>query len=402
MEYAFVGMMIPDEMSEELFKISKRDMQDAANALQWHIYNGLCHNLQSKITLINALPIGSYPQFCERAFIKRSTFDTQYCKENVNIGFCNIKLIRNFSRTKNIQRELKRWAKSTTEPKTVFVYTASAVFLKAVREVKKTHPELIVCDIIADLPRFGSLSSKKSWLVKRFSDYMVEQSNMCLDSVDYFVLLTRQMAEYLHITKPFCVVEGIATESLAVEQESAPQDDRKIIFYSGTLHKRFGVMNLVKAFRELAGDNYRLQLCGVGDCEDEIATFCKQDERIEFFGRLPRTEVLALQKKATVLVNPRQNNEKFTKYSFPSKNLEYLSSGIPLIAYKLDGIPDEYDSYMVYVEDNSVEALQRKLTEVCDLSEEQRRLMGENARKFVLKQKNERIQTKKIVDLISE
>ena len=38
-------------------------------------------------------------------------------------------------------------------------------------------------------------------------------------------------------------------------------------------------------------------------------------------------------------VNPRQNNEEFTKYSFPSKTMEYLASGVPVVAYKLDGIP---------------------------------------------------------------
>lgn len=405
MEYAFVGMMIPDEMSAEFLNISKRNMQDAANALQWHIYNGLCQNLHSKITLINALPVGSYPQFCKEAFVKRSTFETKYCEYNINIDFCNIKLIRNFSQMRRIQKELERWIKSTDDAKTVFVYTASAIFLKAIRGIKKKNPEIIICDIIADLPHFSSLSSKKTYLAKWFAKYMADESYKCLDSIDYFVLLTKHMADYLKIKKTFCVMEGIATENSTLENEDAnntADEDKKIIFYSGTLHKRFGVLNLLEAFSNISNENYRLQLCGVGDCEDEIVKFARNDHRINYLGRLPRAKVLELQKRATVLVNPRQNNEEFTKYSFPSKNLEYLSSGVPMIAYKLDGIPNEYDKHIFYVEDNSIEALKSKIMEVCEMPESQRQLKGKEAQEFVSGQKNEIFQTKRIVELISK
>ena len=110
--------------------------------------------------------------------------------------------------------------------------------------------------------------------------------------------------------------------------------------------------------------------------------------------------VLILQKQATVLVNPRQNNEEFTKYSFPSKTMEYLASGVPVVAYKLDGIPDEYDEYIRYVPDNSPETLAKVLMEVCELSGEERQGLGEKARKFVLVEKNKVAQTKRILDFI--
>lgn len=98
-------------------------------------------------------------------------------------------------------------------------------------------------------------------------------------------------------------------------------------------------MNLIDAFQQIKDPNYELRICGVGDSEDAIKAAAQKDERIHFWGKLPREQVLEWQSKATVLVNPRQNNEEFTKYSFPSKTMEYLSSGVPLVAYKLDGIP---------------------------------------------------------------
>ena len=131
-----------------------------------------------------------------------------------------------------------------------------------------------------------------------------------------------------------------------------------------------------------------------------IRTEVKKDNRIVYKGQLPRDEVLKLQKTATVLVNPRQNNEDFTKYSFPSKNLEYLSSGVPLVAYKLDGIPCEYANYIRFVEDNSDQSLADALIEICELTDEERKKIGKKAREFVLNEKNDKVQVKKVIDYL--
>ena len=116
---------------------------------------------------------------------------------------------------------------------------------------------------------------------------------------------------------------------------------------------------------------------------------------------MPKNEILKLQRQATVLINPRQNEGEYTKYSFPSKTIEYLASGTPLVAYKLDGIPDEYDEYLYYVENNSVEALKSKLVEVCEQTDEERREFGERASKFVLENKNPQKQAERIIKFIN-
>ena len=126
----------------------------------------------------------------------------------------------------------------------------------------------------------------------------------------------------------------------------------------------------------------------------------KIDKRIIFLGKLQRENALKVMKQATVLVNPRQNNEEFTKYSFPSKTLEYLASGIPLIGYKLDGIPDEYDRFICYAEDNTIETLSKKIKKICEMSDKERYELGKQGQSFVLNEKNYVIQSKKILDVV--
>ena len=393
-DYLFLAHMIPKELEETVRNKSKNNMLDAANALQWHIYEGLCANLDRKPDVINVVPVGSFPQYYNEPFIKKERFSEIF----LNVGFCNVKLIRKLVLAGRVYKELKSYYKDKKGEKTLLVYTMNSAFLQAITKLKRKVKDICVCAVVADLPDMSSLSSKKSFFNKAFDKFLSKKSYSTADCIDKYVLLTEQMADYMNITKPYCVMEGIATESEALEQTS--EGAVKTVLYTGTLHKRFGVTDLVDAFMLTEDRSMRLVICGVGDSEEQIRIAAAKDSRINFKGQVTRDEALKLQREATVLVNPRKNNEEFTKYSFPSKNLEYLSSGKPLIAYKLDGIPDEYDDYIYYVKDDSEETLAKTITEVCSMPSEERRLFAERAQQFVLKEKNCFVQVNKVLKFI--
>jgi len=110
---------------------------------------------------------------------------------------------------------------------------------------------------------------------------------------------------------------------------------------------------------------------------------------------------LQLQKSSSILVNPRANNEEYTKYSFPSKIMEYMSSGTPVIAYKLDGIPDEYYKYLYQVEAGE-DGLFVTLREILSKSDRELEDKGQLAKGFVLTKKNSEIQAAKIIKMIED
>lgn len=397
MKYAFLTCLIPEDQEETVRRLSRNNMQDAANALQWNLFKGFQENFDADIRLFNVLPIGSFPQYYRKAFVRSGSFDTRYNQNNRNVGFCNVKLLRKYHQPGCIYRELKKWCAANNEDKTLLVYTVSAPFMTAVEKLKKEYPELKVCCIIADLPNMSCLSVKKGFLQKAFEKKQAGKAYATIACVDAFVLLTKQMADYMQLKKPWIVMEGIAGKPQVSETKEA---DNKIILYTGTLHRQFGVLNLVEAFCKIPGEEYSLVICGVGDSELDLRNYAEADKRIRFMGQVTRLEALQLQQQATVLVNPRQNNEEFTKYSFPSKTMEYLVSGVPVVAYKLEGIPDEYDSYLNYVPDDSVESLAAKLVEICNLDAATRREMGNRGAEFVLKNKNAKAQTLKIKKLL--
>lgn len=401
-EYAFLSIMIPEEKKDEIFFNSKNNMQEAANVLQWHLYNGLSYNLNKRIKIFNILPIGSYPQYYKKIFIKKEIFDTKFDKNNINIGFCNIKGLRRFFQEKNIYYEIKKWCDNNDSKKILFVYTINPTFISVISKIKDNFENIKICAIVADLPNMVSLSKNRSIFRYIYEKKYVKKNISYLSLIDYYVLLTEHMANYLKIKQPYCIIEGISTQiDYSISNNSFTTTD-KVILYAGTLHKRFGIMNLLYAFEKLNDQNIKLIICGTGDCENEIKQISKKNKNVLFLGQLSRDEVINLQKKSTALINPRQNQEEFTKYSFPSKNLEYLSTGVPLIAYKLDGIPNEYDEYINYVPDNSIDSLVYTIKKVCNDPDETIKEKAFLAREFVLNEKNEIKQTKKIIDMMEE
>ena len=379
----------------------KTGLQDAANALQWNIIDGFEENDFGTMRIVNYLPVDAYPNGYADMFIEGFSFShtDKYNEGDVNVRCCNIFGIKRFINIFYFKKHIKKWAKEKSDKqKILFSYTANSMFLSLAKLAKKINPEVKVVCLIADIPEYSTVSVLTG-AKKLYHDYEVKKTASLYGVVDKFVLLTEHMAERLGLKAPFIVMEGIATTTDVEACEDT--DYGRYILYTGLLNKRFGMCNLVDAFTELDDENVKLILCGSGDAEDYIAQRQKEDERIVTLGRVDRVKALQLQKGATILVNPRQNNEDFTKFSFPSKNLEYLSSGVPTVAYKLDGIPDDYDDYIIYPADDTPEALRDELVRLLGLTEGERKAMGEKARRFVCENKNKTAQAKRIVEFLN-
>ena len=404
LDVLFLGKLFPREKEQEIKSKMKTGMQDAANALQWNIIDGFEANDFGTMKIINYLPADAYPNGYTDKFIEGFIFQhtENYKADDVNVKCCNILGIKRFINSLYFRKYIKKWAKEDNGKKKVILsYTANSMFLGLVKLAKKYNKDIISGCIIADIPEFAT-AREVTGLKKLYHSYQVKKCASLYGLVDRFVLLTEQMAEKLAITSPHIVVEGIATtDETAVNEKTAQalKNDRYVL-YSGTLNYKFGIGTLLEAFEKTEDENLKLVICGFGEAEELIKEKQKTDGRIVYLGRVDRAEVLALQRNATVLVNPRQNNEDFTKYSFPSKNLEYLSSGVPLVAYKLDGIPDEYDEYICYPADNSAEALSQEIIKVCSLTDEERNALGKKAKDFVFENKNKVKQAQRIIEFI--
>lgn len=255
------------------------------------------------------------------------------------------------------------------------------------------------CAIIPDLPRNHFEIRKATGIKQLFKDRFLGGSLKCQSRFDKYVLLTEQMKGAIGIgDKPYTVVEGISNPSI-FENIADREKVEKAVMYAGMLSRKHRTDMLIEAFMETKGD-YKLWIFGSGDIEEYIRECAKKDERIVFFGRVSREEVLKYECMASLLVNVRDSGEQYTKYSFPSKTMEYMSSGTPLLTTKLPGIPDEYFDYVYALEDETKEGLSRKFDDILSKSDEELESLGKMAKEFVETKKNHLVQAKKIYELL--
>lgn len=132
---------------------------------------------------------------------------------------------------------------------------------------------------------------------------------------------------------------------------------KKTILYTGKLDARFGIRDLIEAFKRIDDEEFSLWICGLGLDQAFVEDAVKSDSRIKYWGIMEQKRIFEMQREATLLVNPRNGEAEYTKYSFPSKTMEYMASGTPTVMYKLPGLPVDYEEHLVLNSDNSQEAV---------------------------------------------
>lgn len=216
---------------------------------------------------------------------------------------------------------------------------------------------------------------------------------------DAYILFSKQMNQIVNLKKnPFLVIEGIYNSDHLNFNERTSKTNS--IAHAGTLNREVGIEKILDVFNLIENQDLELWLIGKGDMTEEIIRRSRYDKRIKYLGFMSRDQVFEQLKKANLLINLRNPNDIYTKYSFPSKMFEYMASATPVLTTKIEGIPDEYYSYLYTVDSYNDEDIKNRVTEIFNVEKQERRKLGLLARKYVLDVKNSKEQATKILKFI--
>ena len=273
-----------------------------------------------------------------------------------------------------------------------------SVFWSAFLACKMTKQPIAV--IITDLPVHMISDSRNLSFFKRV---YLKLGSFIIKHVDYYIGLTEQMnVEVNPLGKPFLVMEGLVdSEIIYKENIATTKKAKRILLYAGGIYEKYGVKNLIEAFMGLKAEDTELHIYGSGDLEKEMPNYCTLDKRVLYFGEVSNSIVVKRLEDATILINPRPTTEEFTKFSFPSKNMEYMVSGTPLLTTVLPGMPKEYHEYVYLLEDESLEGFRNTIQKILSKSSTELNAFGKKSKDFVLNNKSNVIQAKRIINFLN-
>ena len=403
MKLLFVTGLYTDNARCELNQISPHiPLQEAPNSFQWAIINGLYANgIDFNVLSFPFLP--SYPFGCYKRMTPSSVIKYEDRIIGEMLSYDSFFLLKQNSIERLLYENVKIWIKnhSFTQKDNfcILTYTQSSFFISPLLKLKKEYPGLIIATIITDMIEDAlNYKSNRSYFKRLQLFIEAQRQKKQFKYIDKYILLTKAMEERIpEANNKNIVVEGICN----VNQENfSIVPKAKMLFYSGTLESYSGIKELVDAFMMVKMPDIKLCVCGSGILSNYIQEKMKVDERIYYLGNLPRNRVIELQRKSSILINPRRPDNGITRFSFPSKTMEYMVSGTPMIGYKLEGIPEEYYINMFVPNDLSIQSLANCIKDIFLLPNSILVEKAKGAYKFVTEKKNAEIQVKKIMDFI--
>lgn len=228
--------------------------------------------------------------------------------------------------------------------------------------------------------------------------------NRVLRSFDGYVFLTEHMNTVNKRGKPHIVMEGHADPG-AVCAEAGKRyessDGLKVVMYAGSIQRAYGLFDMISGFLEAGLSGSELRIYGDGPDRSELEQLAAAHPGVRYMGSRPNSEIVAEEQRVALLINPRPTAGEYNKYSFPSKTIEYMASGTPVLTTRLPGIPGEYDPYLCYIGEDTADGIGEALKKVFSMPFEERCRKGAAARDFVIKNKSSTVQAKKIMDLLT-
>lgn len=354
-------------------------------------------SVHSDVTLdcISSLPI-SYRCFSQRMikpeFEEVNGVSYSYC------GCLNFPIVRTIMVSFYIKRFVNRYLKEHKGEKIVVL--CDGLLPEAtdiINTLKKKGIQAIA--LVTDIPSIATDMSTRTGLRKRLGQFYGRRANELLKRFDKYVFLTEQMNDVCNPNqRPYMIMECIvdATNEIITEQKySTPT-----VLYAGKYYRECGVITLAKAAALLKGKCRILMYGGHGNCDDELEKLRRDTDNLEINGIVTLAEILAIEKKCAILINPRPVTEEFTKYSFPSKTAEYMMSGIPVLSHKLPGIPDEYDSYLSYIYEDTPESIAAAISKLLETDSKELDALGDAGAEFIKTNKNCFKQAQRLMDFI--
>ena len=279
------------------------------------------------------------------------------------------RIIRNINLTGEMN---KAFSAIDTKEAIILVDTINPALLREVLKINKKY-HLPIIGICTDSPSNISKTSRS------YTMYILDKTK----DFDGYIALTDGLKDLFNPNnKPSYIFEGLVEERQFPKHE---EDKKPYLFFGGALMERYGVYNLISAFNDLNNSDIDLYICGHHGDKQKLKEAFNKKPNIKFLGLLPVNKVMEYEHNALACINPRPYSEDLDRFSIPSKTLEYLVSGRPVISVKNSKLMEKFPKDIIWIKSSDKDDIKEGINKVLSMTEVQRQKLGEEAKNRALK-----------------
>ena len=233
-----------------------------------------------------------------------------------------------------------------------------------------------VATIVADL----TCSQSGQPPVSRFRNWL--QTLMVRLSPGTIVFSSHTTNDFRRGKPSMRMIRPPASYLLALPQPPA-EPAAHATYFAGALSESAGVNLLLDAIPHVKDPALEFWFSGRGPLEERLKQEAATDPRIRFFGFVTQDQYSDMLQKAAVLVNPRPSRLLENRYNFPSKLMEYLAAGRPIISTATSDVAEHYGDAVIVLADETPEGLARCIETAVGAPADERAAIGARARAAV-------------------
>ncbi|WIV12112.1 glycosyltransferase [Proteiniborus sp. MB09-C3] len=358
MNIIYLGYIVPDNIVKE-----SRAVSVAGNNMEKALLKNLYRIYGNDLFVISVTPRASFPR-SKMIVNKRRNLMLENGLLLHSVGYINIPFIKQLSIMISIlsilmNKIIMKKNCSKREKTIVMTYNSASILSLPVYFTSMFAKFCKIC-LVVDIPITFQKKRKLYFMIAKGIDNFI--SLRTFKKYDGMVTLVERTVLDFAPLVPYKLI-NYSLEKI----ESIPSIEKKLnnkvnIVFTGALEEYYGVKEMVDLIESLPS-NYYLNLYGKGSLVDYIDEKSKKNKRIIFHGLVANDKAIEAQTNASLLLLIR-TNEELNKYGLPSKIIEYLASGTPIISTKISSIPNELHRYINFIDNNTPESILSKVISI--------------------------------------
>ena len=226
--------------------------------------------------------------------------------------------------------------------------------------------------------------SKIKSILKKIDSFII---NIMISKFDYGLALSEGLKNKYFKRIECFVFPGVVDNEFSLNyiknNVSLEECDYLKVFYGGILSAEYGIDKLIDAMLLI---DWPIQLCcfGRGDQVERLSLLSKSDSRFFYGGFVSQDHLIGAMRNSDILINVRPSSTRLAKMSFPSKLLEYASTGKAVLTTKLPSIPHNIADGFFYIDDESVLGISESIGSINKVGKEVMANKGNFLRHVVL------------------